>query len=44
MIAKNGRVGVGTPGSVDVRRATVPGARNLSGFDGNVPLAALDVG
>lgn len=35
------RVGVGTPGSVDVRRTTVTGARNLSGFDGDVPLAAL---
>lgn len=35
------RVGVGTPGSVDAQRATVTGARNLSGFDGVVPLAAL---
>lgn len=35
------RVGVGTPGSVDPRRTTVTGAKNLSGFDGVVPLAAL---
>lgn len=35
------RVGVGTPGSVDVRRTTVTGARNLAGFDGEVPLATL---
>lgn len=35
------RVGVGTPGSVDAARGTVTGARNLSGFDGAVPLAAL---
>jgi glucokinase len=35
------RVGVGTPGSVDANRATVTGARNLCGFDGAVPLAAL---
>jgi len=35
------RIGVGTPGSVDPRRTTVTGARNLSGFEGTVPLAAL---
>lgn len=35
------RVGVGTPGSVDAQRAAVTGARNLDGFDGTVPLAAL---
>ncbi|MBK7876042.1 MAG: ROK family protein [Planctomycetes bacterium] len=34
-------VGVGTPGAVDPRAGTVAGAKNLSGFDGNVPLAAL---
>ncbi len=35
------RIGVGTPGSVDPEHATVTGARNLRGFDGAVPLAAL---
>jgi len=35
------RVGIGTPGSVDARREGVTGARNLSGFDGVVPLATL---
>ncbi len=35
------RVGVGTPGSVDVQLATVTGARNLVGFEGTVPLAAM---
>lgn len=34
-------VGVGTPGAVDTARGSVSGARNLSGFDGEVPLAAL---
>jgi glucokinase len=36
-----GGVGVGTPGAVDAARGTVSGARNLPGFDGDVPLAGL---
>lgn len=34
-------VGVGTPGAVDPRAGTVASAKNLSGFDGVVPLAEL---
>lgn len=34
-------VGIGTPGAVDASRGSVSGAKNLSGFDGEVPLGAL---
>ncbi|MBL8860385.1 MAG: ROK family protein [Planctomycetes bacterium] len=40
-VALPARLGIGTPGSVDVQQGTVSGARNLSGFDGAVPLAEL---
>jgi glucokinase len=35
------RVGVGTPGSVDEQLGTVSNARNLSGFEGAVPLVSM---
>ncbi len=39
-LADLGGIGVGTPGAVDSARGTVTGARNLAGFEGQIPLAA----